>query len=333
MINNIQTLFSSIQIEEVKAYLTKNGWAVRESTGRLDFTKQVDNSGETRNLFLPADPAHPKFRKLIPNLVFNLAVLENREALNIANDIASSVTRESTSQPASKLTNPDSPTSSRLQIGFRNLGPNASCVQMFGSEVGHKLKPGEEVLVEFRPSAQNVIFGFSGTIELAHDAPDYGVMFGPPIELYSGNDVPLISWLKTRLATIPGEQPERLNIVASIASPLVARFQFAVTGNLPRKGQADTILRAASFLLCGLASELCDCPEAATLVFELARHALAPAKLTFEIKPNHELNLWHAARNDDSNAPVRTLDWLEKNAYYASLWVDRTQPVTPQHFA
>lgn len=86
---NIQYLFSVIRPVQVKSYLGKQGWTCQENDGRLDFESAPNAEGDVRRLSLPAEHSHPRFRKLIPNLIFSLAVANQEEAIDIANAIAS----------------------------------------------------------------------------------------------------------------------------------------------------------------------------------------------------------------------------------------------------
>ena len=85
---NLHSLLSAITIGQLKAYLTKDGWRESVADGRLNFAKEVEPE-ESQTIFVPADRAHPKFRSLLQNLMFSLAVIQNREPAEIAYDISS----------------------------------------------------------------------------------------------------------------------------------------------------------------------------------------------------------------------------------------------------
>ncbi len=55
----------------------------------MNFEREPDRDGDRCVLFLPADPAHTKFRSYLQNLLFSLSVLEGREPIDIAKEMAS----------------------------------------------------------------------------------------------------------------------------------------------------------------------------------------------------------------------------------------------------
>ncbi len=87
-IPNLHSLLSAITIGQLKIYLASKGWTEHPEDGRLSFAKEFEQ-GEWQRVFVPADRAHPRFRSLLQNLMFSLAVIESREPAEIANDIAS----------------------------------------------------------------------------------------------------------------------------------------------------------------------------------------------------------------------------------------------------
>lgn len=85
---NLHSLLSTIAIEQLKAYLAKDGWHENTAGGRLNFEKHLE-PGEPQTIFVPAERSHPKFRSLLQNLMFSLSVIEQREPAEIAIDIVS----------------------------------------------------------------------------------------------------------------------------------------------------------------------------------------------------------------------------------------------------
>ncbi len=84
---NLHAQLSVISIQKLKAYLSKEGWKENVADGRLSFEREIE-LGETQTIFVPADRTHPRFRSLLQNLMFSLAVIEKREPAEIAQDIA-----------------------------------------------------------------------------------------------------------------------------------------------------------------------------------------------------------------------------------------------------
>lgn len=83
---NFPSLLASITLDKLKAFLARESWKEAELDGRLNFTKEIE-PGEPCTIFVPADHTHPKFRSLLQNMVFSLAVIQQREPAEIASDI------------------------------------------------------------------------------------------------------------------------------------------------------------------------------------------------------------------------------------------------------
>ena len=83
---NFPALLASITLEKLRAFLAREGWKETKLDGRLNFTKEIE-PGEQSTIFVPADHAHPKFRSLLQNMMFSLAVIQQREPAEIASDI------------------------------------------------------------------------------------------------------------------------------------------------------------------------------------------------------------------------------------------------------
>ncbi len=86
--HNIQSLFSIIQPEQVRQYLKGKTWRCETVGDLLVFELPATEDSEARQLSLPADSKHPRLRRLMPNVIFSLAVIYKREAIEIAREIA-----------------------------------------------------------------------------------------------------------------------------------------------------------------------------------------------------------------------------------------------------
>src|SRR4051812_32072672 len=85
---NLHALLSAITIPQLKAYLAKDGWNENVADGRLNFARDIE-PGESQTIFIPADRTHPRFRSLLQNLMFSLAVIKDREPADIAYEMSS----------------------------------------------------------------------------------------------------------------------------------------------------------------------------------------------------------------------------------------------------
>ena len=95
---SIQRVLSVIQIEQVCCYLTSAGWTQRINGARVDFELHDPSQGETYRVFVPASTRHPRYRHLLPNLVFAVSVVEGREPIEIASDMAKTPTQDLSSE-------------------------------------------------------------------------------------------------------------------------------------------------------------------------------------------------------------------------------------------
>lgn len=89
---NIQKLFATLGLENVRSYLLNSGWQIKESQ-RADivaFERQNAASGEIDRVWSYASETHPKFRRQLPNIIFTLAVVDKREPLDLANEMMAS---------------------------------------------------------------------------------------------------------------------------------------------------------------------------------------------------------------------------------------------------
>jgi hypothetical protein len=84
---SIFALLAAIRIEQLQSYLANRGWLEQTASGRVTFEKQAEQAGELHVIFLPANQAHPKYRSFLQNLMFSLAVIEQREPCDIATEI------------------------------------------------------------------------------------------------------------------------------------------------------------------------------------------------------------------------------------------------------
>ena len=86
---SLASLLSAISIQKLTSYLTNGGWKESVADGRLNFERETE-PGEIQTIFVPADRTHPRFRSLLQNLMFSLAVVEKREPAEIAQEIVDS---------------------------------------------------------------------------------------------------------------------------------------------------------------------------------------------------------------------------------------------------
>jgi hypothetical protein len=304
---SIQRVFSSIRIEQVCLYLHRAGWTKSLNGERLDFEKTADTSQETSRVFLPASSSHPRFRRLLPNLIFSVSILEEREPIEVASEMASLTTDE----PAA--ISPALPTSEMIErVVLRNSSAAPLQIIVGDNLVPHQLLAGEELLVARNHSACVIELTSNSAIRLS---PSHLLLGLPPLAAHTLADS-LRSWFEESFpADIAATGPEGPSTGISLqAEQLLMQFCFAVESLANLVDQPIPLLRAGAVLLCGVSQLLPDNATAQARLFQLARQLLTQARLTFELKHQLAQQLWQVARSDQPVAPMETLAWLNKES-------------------
>ncbi len=325
MIQNIQTLFSRIRPQQLRAYLSLHGWQVRESGERLEFEKRNEKTGESETLLVPNSETHPKYRRLLPNLIFALAVSENREALDLANEIYATATAvPAVTTPASAPPNHLTP---KVSVRFRNTSSSASQVTVLGEEavLHHQLEQGEEVWVELSSGTVPCVIGFSGQLGIPHDANGAtNVLMGLPVSLTRQTTENWLARISGCLADQTVLDGDKLPSLVKASEKLVTRFLFAVGGGQQDQSQAASHIRFTAQLVCELAHQWPQELVRSLALYELTRMALADVGLTFDLNPANASRLEELCQSDDPESPLQTLAWLKQQTYKINAGIPRS---------
>lgn len=303
---SIQQIFSSIRIEQVCLYLHRTGWTQSVNGGRLDFEKILIPSEGASRLFLPASSSHPRFRSLLPNLIFSLSILEQREPIEVAGEIASLTTAES-----AEINPPPLAAGMSGHLYLRNSSAFPIEIELDEGLSRHQLPAGEELLIARAESDCVIEIAAASTIRQGKNCVLLGL---PPSELDAIK--PVRKWFNQcfPLADTAGVEMSQSS-TREEAQRLLGQFCFAVESLADLIKQPATLLRASAVLLCGVSQLLPDHSEGRAELFQLARLLLSPARRTFALKPHQATELWQITRQEQPVSPVATLAWLTQESH------------------
>ena len=287
-INNIQVLFATITPEQVSSYLKGNGWQLTASETRLDFEKNSDNADDSLRVFLPAQRAHSKYRGLLANLIYSLAVIEQCEAIDIANAIHKARLDATTS--ASELPPPDpvrhfilrnqSSTVASIKLSyFSSFGAGISC----GVGIAGFLHPGEHVHVQLFEQAQPYVIDFAGDVVIGTGGNILPNVLLPLPTASEAAPQDLTQWLNGPFAALFDEDATQAVIETRESERMIAQFHFALDGVLELCAKPAPLLRASATFLCQLIQRLTENTKAKGVVFDLARQLVSSSGLTFKL--------------------------------------------------
>ncbi len=306
---NFRAAYHSIELEQLKAYLTANGWLEQISSGRITFSKQVEPAGESAIVFVPAEVGHPKFRSLLQNLLFSLSVLERREPIEIAGDMAriKCVSNQvvATEDGPSK-TIPSTGALSQY-VMLRNTSSITSPIHFADQFREYPLEPNQEAIVVLSGSSKPCIIDIKGptTIHGTHTSvpgiEGHKVLFALPALTWRMNSVELSQWITSNF-----------RMKDSLESA-IKRFCFmSEDSNEPSAVRSETLLRAIASLVCNLVRTCEESEESRDKVFELVRLLLVPVSMTFSLDLGHAQSLWNTMRNEDVDLPLHGYHWLKE---------------------
>ncbi|MCU0715025.1 MAG: hypothetical protein MUD03_02745 [Pirellula sp.] len=342
---NIQKLFASITLEGIQSYMGKAGWSSLQRGERLDFQRENTTDGSMQTLFITSSEVHPKFRSLVPNLVFNLSVLEAREASEIAQAIfdqgielqsrsnlneaslAPTEIREKESAPRGKEDSPNSKDERWIRI--RNTSRSTVSVSRSIDSGRLQLKGGESI---FLPVSLDRI-----DVEIDSDVAIFG---GEGKELPAFLDLPGRRFSNRRIieqeairvmgfgaaSNNDGLQGQHELSLESFKG-MLNRFFFAngVSENLqgtisPSEDSRRQLLRSLAVLLTDLVSRFTSKEDNSRSLFEFSRWILAIWGITFTAHVDAPFQLYSALLSDQGGDPIHTLEWLELHSRVLTDW-------------
>lgn len=316
MHSNIQYLFSAISASNIRSYLLQQGWKAGGETqpDKLQFRLAGENGEEASELWTWAASDHPKFRNRVPNIVFSLSVLEDRPALEIANEMFESREPEPRVEPA-PVAVASKPHSTAQRVTLHN-GRKNSCLLVNGS------------------SGKSFSLRVSEVVELVYDCPLHS-----PLDIETSEDAITVQPAKDatlrilqgvahpRLgahwsaAQIVGEQLHRLaeqmegiDLAKTNADlkPTITRIEFELDpiGTVD-SGVQNALRRQAAVLTVALANRLSKTTATKQAVWDACAKLLYPVQLRMELSATSIDELFSLAASDDELGPKKTLEWLK----------------------
>ncbi|MCC6510650.1 MAG: hypothetical protein IT423_16220 [Pirellulaceae bacterium] len=332
-IQNIQTLFGTISLSHVIAYMTQKKWRVHASADRLDF-ELPDAAGESQHLFMPAQQTHPKFRSLLPNLIFSLAVIEQREALDVANEMVKSVLPETkpalqpeihsgagtVSGSSAAVSSPSTAGNDARVVGpipveltFVNEAGQPATVACGAGSSAITLGAGQAIAVSLGRDTTSMTIQFQDRLQLDVATGATLDAFWPQIELPSRTLLEQIAWLKAQLASW-SHAIGRVEAEVKL-QPALERFDFALQGLSSPSIDLRSWSLASAQLLCEAVHCLDDADRSPPLAYQCARHLASLVGGRIRVTGDGASSLWNAAGTDQPTAPHRTHQWLTKHCH------------------
>jgi hypothetical protein len=305
---NFRSAMNAVEMEQLKAYLSANGWLEQISSGRINFSKQVESTGESVDIFVPTDAGHPKFRSLLQNLLFSLSVHEQREPIEIAGDMARikcvSIQSIATVEPSKTV----ALTGSTSQYVMLRNTSSSTCPIHFADQFReYPLEPNQVALVVLSGSSKPCIIDIEGptTIHRTHTGDPgiegHKVLFALPALTWKMNSAELSQYITSNF-----------RMRGSLESA-IKRFCFMSEDSTePSTARSETLLRAIATLVCNLVKNCEESEESRNKCFELVRLLLAPMSMTFSLDLGHAQSLWNTMRNEDVDLPSQGHHWLKE---------------------
>lgn len=319
---NIQSLFLSIRMDQIRKYLLERGWKESLTSVRREFQKADADTQETRTLILPLEENHPRYRSLVPNVVFSLAVESQREAIDIAEEISKVEVPEPASEAKPVMPSaPLSPLSSPCRIEISNCGEKAIVLTFATSGAPLEISPAESLLLSLKAN--------EGIVQIKADC-DLEFALPPKCESRICYGFPARDFLMESAAQL-GEQiyasSHHWEDEPTIGSPGVRqiivsasnRFLYEVEIPSCRAGAiSNANLKCVTVMLVNLSRLMRANRESAMDLFSIARRLLKPFGVTFPYSIELPDQLWVTFRNDDPEAPRNSVELLRSNTTVVS---------------
>lgn len=303
--SNIHHAIARLSPLQVASYLRGRGWTVDESSrpGVLYFENE-NAAGEPLRFWMWESPEQPKFRSQLQNLLFGLSVFEQREPLEVANEMCKvPLAANPASQPA---------TASRLEasVQIRNQQDHSLTVVFQGvRRPAIPFYPGD--CFEIRSPAHIPVIDLTGDEVVVHGTPN------SPIQILfrAGNRLNRTKSIARCVDEVLAlEACEPAGSAREELEPTLARLEFEVDGaSRADEGGQRARYRQTAVLASALAKQLAPSPSAYRVVWILCAELLDGAGLGLVVSDTAMEQLFSTAQQDDEITPRMTLDWLTRN--------------------
>lgn len=322
---NIQELFARISLADIRAYLTECGWSVECAEGSETIHFHPPAQLDASELWLWCPESHPKFRRRVPDILFSLSLLENRPALDIANDLyglgqrsqaARTTKPEASPQPTS--TGGDAAPERRETVcwTFTHRGSDTLMLRLVPDGGTHALEPGDRLVAVYRvgelPVSDEPLVDFaladSSAVVTARVTPPQ-LRFFQEAGLRADRRPPTPRVIVAEeLAGLPSSdgRDATADQLAQLA-PALERIEFELESDgPPDRRLEDTYRRQAALLAAALVRQLPLTPLARQLVWRVTLRLLAPVQLGLELYGSAVDELYFTAAADAEASPTRT---------------------------
>jgi len=308
---NILHLCSALHPHHVCNYMQANGWEVDDQQ-REDvlFFKKKGDEDIVYQFWIWSTPDHPKFISRVQNLLFLMVGIEEREALEIGNEMLEH-----------EETLPTQSCGEAVHVRITNASAVLMDCRIEGSQLGHhELTSGETIELAFRSeehicpeivlndSCLEVLGGVSDHVQVFQSGPSESKSFS--IELT----------VREELARGEISTDTVSDLLLELKSVL-ARADFEL--NVGVRVEQESIRRQAAIVITTLAKRLADFATAEIILWRITVRIMATANLQLELTPNSISELFRVAREDDEAAPSQTANWLKESSQNVFFDVNR----------
>jgi len=327
---NIQFLFSSLSVTQIRNYLTGRGWRLLgdEASERLSFERTFAGGEQAATVWIWSSVEHRRFRNQVPNLIFSLSVLESRPALDIANDMyleQAAPTKEGTATTAVRS---DGAAKSATAIADAPARGPQRLVLRFADETS--VTVAEEMLSDTaRIAAGDVVElvhsgGSAAELQLEIAAGSVRAILPQVVglRLLQGVARPLLGphWSAVQIVTDElglledsGDSKRAARLLDELG-PTLTRIDFELDVNAPIDDhQQKLVLRQTAILAAALARRLSDTDSAAKVVWRACAMLLFPVGRRLLLSSTAAADLLQIAGDDEELRPTATLEWLREN--------------------
>jgi hypothetical protein len=301
-VTNIQRFFATVSADQIRRYLLDRGWKSAEPryAEALSFERTGPPGDDPCQTWFWASEQHPKFRERIPNVIFALSVIEEREPLDIANDIHN-LPAETPAESVANL--------NVFSFRIRHARDETMELRCQGSGELLNLAPGELIEVVVQSSSSE-----PPTVEYQPDGIRLQTADSDSIELFqvAGNTALAPRPTVTQIIT---QQAERSGIAPGEAlQSETARADFALEQVSADAAGQEAVRRQTAVILATAAHQSLDDTGADDFLWRVATEMLGLAGLRLRITPNARAELRSLAARDDVSSPRLTLTWLKDQA-------------------
>jgi len=328
--HNIQQLFSVISIGNFRQYLIRHGWQLRDDDvpERLYFDRIFAGGEQASTVWIWSSMEHPRYRNQVPNAIFTLSVLEDRPALDIANEIYASVEEKPTTTGETAVDAPQAaapaasletrvPPSHFHRLVYRLADDRAfTLIQDMLADTVH-VSAGEIVELVYHGASNGGL-----EIELGADFLRAALPQAAGLRLLQGVSNPSVGehWSarqivcdELKLFEDVGDSKTAARLLEELHA-ILARIDFELDTNARIDDRQQQLLqRQTAVLAAALSRRVTSSPHARKLVWKVCAKLLFPVGLRLELRSTSADELFETAAADDEQSPKPTLTWIKEN--------------------